>query len=325
MAHIAPAHPGLAKLLDAQLGVLTAPQATRLGIHPMTLHRWVESQRWRHPLPSIYIHPEASGFATESMALCQWGGPRAVLSHTAAARLLGLAGMEAASPEVTLEAARSCPTARVHRATLPVEDRRAWRGIPHTSAARTLIDLAAVVPLEALAIAFEDAWKKGLIQLDWVERRLFELGGRGRPGARALRRLLRDARRRGKPLDSPLEVRFWLFARSHFRRQLPTPGFEVWGEEGGPMTIDFAYPAQRLAIEAHSLQFHGPGAGNHERDAARASRLAAIGWRVHFVTSGQLRAPQKLARQIRAELSFDMTVPPPRRVVYDSFEVAAGS
>jgi very-short-patch-repair endonuclease len=313
-------HPGLAKLLDAQFGVLSAAQAARLGLHSMVLRRWVESHGWRRPLPRIYVHPDANGFETEAKALCLWGGDRAVLSHAAAARLLGLAGMQSAPAEVTLESARSCPAATVHRGTVPPEDRRTLRGIPHTSAARTLIDLAAVASEEALAIAFDDAWQKRLVQIDWVERRLFEMGARGRPGADALGRVLSDARRRGKPLDSPLEVQFWRFARRFFTQRLPTPGFEVWSPEGAQMVIDFAYPAERLAIEAHSFLFHGQKSA-HERDALRSSRLAAIGWRIIFVTAEQLRHPERLARRIRAALAFDLSVKPPRYVVHDAFEV----
>jgi hypothetical protein len=315
-------YPGLGALLNAQLGVITAAQAARLGIHPMVLRRWVDARGWRHPLPRIYVHPTAEGFETDAMALCLWGGKGAVLSHGGAARLLGLAGVQKAEPEVTLESARSSHGARVHRGVVPREDRRVTRGIPHTSEARTLIDLAAVVSEETLAIAFEDAWKRKLIQLDWVERRLAELGARGRPGADALQRVLRDAWRRGKPLDSSLEVRFWRFAREYLGRRLPTPGFELWPEGGGLMIIDFAFPAQRLAIEAHSFQFHGQVPA-HERDAVRASRLARIGWRVHFVTSGQLERPDELAEAIREELAFDMSRKPPPQVVNDSFWVPA--
>jgi hypothetical protein len=311
-------HPGLAKLLATQFGVVSAAQATRLGIHPMALRRWVDSRGWRRPLPRIYVHPDADGFESQAMALCLWGGKQAVLSHHAAARMLGLAGMQNAPAEITLDTGRSCPAARIHRGTVPPEDRRERTGIPYTSAARTLIDLAAVVPNEALAIAFEDAWRKQLVQLDWIERRLAEMGARGRPGADSLGRVLRDARRRGKPLDSPLEVQFWRFARKYFTHWLPTPGFEVCGEEGAPMVIDFAYPAQRVAIEAHSFLIHGQRPAL-ERDASRSSRLAAIGWRIIFATSERLRQPKDLAKEIRATLAFDMSVRPPERVVRDSF------
>jgi very-short-patch-repair endonuclease len=206
---------------------------------------------------------------------------------------------------------------------VPAEDRRVLRGIPCTSAARTLIDLAAVVDEEALAIALEDAWRRGLVQLDWIERRLTEMGRRGRGGAKALSRLLRDAKRRGKPMDSPLEVQFWRFARRYLFPRLPTPGYEVDDEVGALMVIDFAYPRQRVAIELHSLQFHGLRPAL-EKDAVRACRLAAVGWRVLFVTSGQLRRARELAEQIRSTLGFDMSVQPLRRVVYESMVLPPG-
>jgi very-short-patch-repair endonuclease len=228
--------------------------------------------------------------------------------------------MEAAPAEVTVEKGIERRGALVHRGTVPVGDRRTLRGIPHTNAARTLIDLAGVVDEEALAIAFEDAWHKKLVQLDWIARRLAELGPRGRPGAKALARLLRDGRRRAKPMDSPLEVKFWRFAQHHLRYRLPVPGEQVWDDEGEPMVIDFAYPRERVAIEVHSFLIHGQKSA-HERDAVRACRLAAIGWRILFVTSGQLKHAERLARRIRATLAFDMSANPDKRIVHDAVTV----
>jgi hypothetical protein len=324
MAHTPSETPGLAALLRAQAGVISAGQASALGIHPMTWRRRMKSQEWKHPFPGIYIHPDAEGFETEAKALCLWAGEGSVLSHGGAARLFGLAGMEAAPAEVTVEKAFRRHGALVHRGTIPAEDRRTRRGIPHTSAARTLIDLAAVVDEEALAIAVEDAWHKELVQLDWIARRLSELGPRGRRGARALARLISDGRRRGKPMDSPLEVKFWRFAQRHLRRRLPTPGCEVWDQEGAPMVIDFAYPRELVAIEVHSFLIHGQKPA-HERDALRASRLAAIGWRILFVTSGQLRQAERLAHRIRATIAFDPCASRDEPIVHDAFEVPAGA
>jgi hypothetical protein len=322
MAHTLDETPGLGALLRAQFGVISAAQASALGLHSMALRRAMDAGGWRRPFPGIYLHPEASGFESEAKALCLWAGDGGVLSHGGAARLLGLAGMETAPAEITIDKGYRRHGALVHRGTVPVEDRRMLRGIPCTSGARTLIDLAAVADDEALAISFEDAWRKRLVQLDWIERRLAELGSRGRPGAKALGRLLRDARRRGKPLDSPLEVKFWRFAQRFLRRRLPTPGHQVWDEEGAPMVVDFAYPRERVAIEVHSFLIHGQKPA-HEKDALRASRLAAVGWRILFVTSGQLRHAERLARRIEATLAFD-TSAEPGRIVHDAVVVPRG-
>jgi very-short-patch-repair endonuclease len=316
--------PGLAALLRAQFGVISRAQASGVGLYPMALHRRVKSEGWKHPFPGIYVHPDASGFETEAKALCLWAGKGAVLSHGGAARLLGLAGMEAAPAEVTVEKGIQRRGALVHRGVVSVEDRRTLRGIPHTSAARTLIDLAAVADDEALAIAFEDAWRKRLVQLDWIARRLAELGPRGRRGAKALARLLRDGRRRAKPMDSPLEVKFWRFAQRHLRLRMPVPGQQVRDEEGEPMVIDFAYPRERVAIEVHSFLIHGQKAA-HERDALRACRLAEIGWRILFVTSGQMRHEERLARRIRATLAFDPCADRNERIVHDQVTLPAGA
>ena len=160
-----------------------------------------------------------------------------------------------------------------------------------THAARTLIDLAGTVDVLPLAMALESAWRAKRVGLDWIERRLRELGSQGRPGTSRLRRVLDDCRGRDRPLDSALEVQFWWLLKVHGFR-LPEPGVEVRDTWGHPLRLDFAYVPERVAVETDGRQFHGDDV--FERDRARLSRLAAQGWRVMHVTSSQLRDPQRL-------------------------------
>jgi hypothetical protein len=184
-----------------------------------------------------------------------------------------------------------------------------------TNVARTLIDLAAISDEELLATALEGAWRRKLVDLNWIDRRLDRLGRKGRAGAEPLRRVLDDCRRRGRPLDSALEVRFWRWVkRSGLPR--PAPGFDVWDDEGPPMRIDFAYPAQRLAVETDGLAVHGRPEVQ-ERDRVRLSRLAALGWRVQHVTWSQLRNPERLQRRLANALAYDGARPENRVTVYD--------
>ncbi|MFZ4811947.1 MAG: hypothetical protein ACOYL9_11435, partial [Ilumatobacteraceae bacterium] len=63
--------------------------------------------------------------------------------------------------------------------------------------------------------------------------------------------------------------------------------------------VDFAIPALKIAIEAHSRRHHF-GVGAESADAAREAALQAEGWIVRFVTSAQTREPRTLRRSIEA-------------------------
>src|SRR4029079_15408039 len=76
--------------------------------------------------------------------------------------------------------------------------------------------------------AFECAWLKSRTLLDDLESRLEELRP-GRHGVRKLPALTADARKRERPLESPLEVDFWIFRRE---RKLPRPLTGVQFDDG---------------------------------------------------------------------------------------------
>jgi very-short-patch-repair endonuclease len=191
----------------------------------------------------------------------------------------------------------------VHRADVPAEDRRTVRRIPVTTVARTLVDLAGCVDDEALAIALEDAWRRRLAQLDWVERRMREAGGRGKPGMQALKRALRYCRSRPRPLESALEVRVWRLLKAH-GLPLPEPGLDFRDDEGHPGRIDFAYVRERVAIEADGFETHGHRVA-FEKDRTRLSRLAAAGWRVLHLTARHVQdEPERAARWVARALGL---------------------
>ena len=98
-----------------------------------------------------------------------------------------------------------------------------------------------------------------------------------------LRRVLADcAERSHKPMDSALEVRFWYWLKSS-GLPLASPQYPYAGHGDYVRFIDFAYPAQRLAIETDGFEFH-KSREQFEQDAAKLSYLAANGWRILHVT-----------------------------------------
>ena len=99
---------------------------------------------------------------------CKACGPGAVLSGLAAAHLLELLKGRAPAPEVTSPRERRVPGIKTRRTRGELQ-RTVWRGIPVTSPARTLVDLAAVLDAETLARAAHEAGIKHHTTPDQVE------------------------------------------------------------------------------------------------------------------------------------------------------------
>lgn len=182
------------------------------------------------------------------------------------------------------------------------EDRKVHRGIPVTTGARTIIDLASCLEGEELAIMVEEAWRKKIAAPSWVKERLKKLAGPGRRTG-ALSEVLADCDHRETALESALEVRVWRLLR---KAKLPVPrnSYPFSDDYGQPCRIDLAYPEQHLAIEADSYEYHGTREA-FEVDRLRTSRLAAQGWRLIQVTSKQLdEHPAEVVQRVREALRY---------------------
>ena len=82
-------------------------------------------------------------------------GEGSVLAGRAAAHLLDIVRGRRPPPEVLTPTKRRLAGSR--RSRVPRSERTRWRGIPVTTPARTLVDLAAVLGLEDLALACHDS------------------------------------------------------------------------------------------------------------------------------------------------------------------------
>lgn len=99
-------------------------------------------------------------------------GPRALLSHQSAAALWGIRPTARAFIDVTSPGhARGPHRVAVHRARrLHPEDCAQRSGIPATSLARTLLDLAEVLPARSVERAFEEAERRELLDIGALEQ-----------------------------------------------------------------------------------------------------------------------------------------------------------
>jgi very-short-patch-repair endonuclease len=230
-------------------------------------------------------------------------GDGGVLSHRSAADLHGLRRTDRPAVEVTVRRtyARNVDGVQVHRSsTLTAVDITTVDGIPCTTLARTLLDLAAVVDRRSLERALEQAEIMEVLDLgaldDQVQRNRTTVGGR------RLRAVLADYGGGQTPTESELEERFLALCRA---AGLPVPERQVYIDpgDGEPMVrADFAWRAQRLVVETDGGRYHRSRRA-FESDRRRDQRLMLAGWRVLRITWRQLRdEPRRIVALIARAL-----------------------
>lgn len=196
--------------------------------------------------PGVYRAGHAAP-STEStyMAAVLACGPGAALIERAAGHLLGLLRGRVPGPEVAARTERRVGGVRTRRSTLDRRDRTVWRGIPVTTVARTLVDLAAVLDEEALARATHEAGVRYRTTPRQVNKALARR--RRAPGSSKLHAVMSgDA----KATLSALEREFLKLLRAE---GLPLP--EVNRAADG-RRVDCRWPEHKLTVELDSYRFH---------------------------------------------------------------------
>ena len=205
-------------------------------------------------------------------------GPRAVLSHKSAASLHDLLMTSQTRVDVTVPGSRGAPRRRGLRIrvtqALHPEDVTTIDGIPVTSVARTIVDLAGVLNPGQLQRAIEQADREGVLNLLALQRALDR--NRGFKGRARLRALLAEYTG-APPTKSELERRFLELVD---RAGLPRPGVNV---RVAGIEVDCYWPDWSLVIELDSRAFHSDPRA-FERDPIRDARLQRQGLRVLRVT-----------------------------------------
>jgi very-short-patch-repair endonuclease len=245
-------------------------------------------------------------------------GDGAVISHRSAAALLELIDKGPVVVDVIAppERGRKIDGIRFHRVRPPrLDERGTVDGIPCTSPARTLVDLAGTVGSWTLGSAFERAAHKRMLDIAAIEASI-DPQRRGMKGLLALIERWRGAapltKTRGK-LKSPLEAKLLPLLT---RRNIPPPLFNAPVEIAeGRIEVDFLWPAHRFALEADSRAFHATHIA-FERDRWRDRELIRAGYSVLRVTHKEAEHEgEAVAETIASRLSADPVaiVPPHRR------------
>lgn len=292
----------IAALADDQHGVVARRQLVALGVDRAAIDRrlavglLIPLHRGVYAVGHRRLTLEGRWLAAVLAA-----GPGAVLSHRDAAALHGIRkAPESKKVSVsTPSAAKSTPALRVHsRRRLADEDVATVQGIPTTSPARTLVDLAPMLTAAQLQATLGEADRRGLLDPAAVHRALRRTKGRHGQGHRRLLAALDAHEQRGVTLlRSELEERFLDLID---RAGLPWP--ELNADAAG-LEVDALWPEQRLVVEldgwAHHKERHAAA-----RDRDKTNRLQLAGYDVlRFMHGDLVHRPEHVAQTIRTALA----------------------
>ncbi|HEY8470656.1 MAG TPA: type IV toxin-antitoxin system AbiEi family antitoxin domain-containing protein [Longimicrobiales bacterium] len=285
-------------LATRQHGVVARDQLVRAGVPAHKIEYRLKTGRLQRLYRAVYRVGPVAGAREREMAAVLACGETAVLSHDSAAAAWALAPAQGdgATVHVSVQGSWRAPGrgVRVHRVgPLAADEVTRLDGIPITTPARTLLDLAACAGGAALERALARADREGIVDRESIERLLARHPRR--PGTRRLAALLAGGARPALT-RSEAEARFLALIRKARLRE-PEANVVVRGYE-----VDLLWRAERLIVEIDGYAFHSSRAA-FEADRRRDSVLAVSGFRVVRVTWSQLsKEPEALLARIAQAL-----------------------
>ena len=261
----------IAELAEKQHGVVARWQLQALGIGRGAIDGRILRKRLHPAHRSVYaLSPAALERLGRWMAAVLAAGEGGALSHWSAASLWRMRpGTGPRSHVTSPRNRRKQSTITFHQARLRPDEVTEEQGIPVTTPARTLLDLAPSLPSAVLARMVERAPQSHGAPLAELLKRYPT-----RAGVPKLRAALAEP----TPMTrSDLEV---TLLEQVSEAGLPTPQVNavVEGYE-----VDFVWRAHRVIAELDSYMTHGSRTA-FERDRERDRKLAIAGWTVARVT-----------------------------------------
>jgi hypothetical protein len=276
--------------------VFRGSEAVRAGL---LTARQLDGPTWRRLFRDVYVHatvPVTHGLRAAAATVLL---PDAVVTGCSAAALWGVDLVGADDDvEVTLPPSAQPHRVRgmrVRRAVLPPGHRCRRGGVAVTTAEATALRLAACLPTDEAVCAVDQLIDTGVVDLAPIRQLAASTRGPGAARARSVCDLADGL------AGSPQETRLRLLIG---RSDLPPPvaQYRVMDQGIRAARVDFAWPAQKVAVEYDGL-WHAEE-GQFARDRRRLNRLREAGWQVVFVTAADLHRPAELIARIAAALGW---------------------
>jgi hypothetical protein len=266
----------VAAIADRQGGVVSRAQLLALGLGVAAIDHRVRTGRLHVVHRGVYsVGHRVLGAVGRRWAAVLACGPGAVLSHTSAADAWEIRASASGTMHVTVGPGGRAPGRgiRAHRRrALPADEATQLDGLPITTPARTLLDLAAGgLRGRRLEAALDRAERLRI--LDFAELRALLERYPGRPGSPALKAQLSRYVAGSMKTRSVLEE-LSIELCDTYGLPRPVSNAVIEGRER-----DFHWPHARLVVEADSYTWHrSPSALNDDRE--RDAVLVVAGFRV---------------------------------------------
>ena len=297
----------LASVARRQEGIVATRQLRAAGLHDEAISRWASAGRIRPVFRGVFTLGHTAVGARARMRAATLACPGSVISHRSAAVLLGFGK---AAPVVvdlipTVQRGRAIDGIKAHRVPHPDRSERGYAyGIPVTSVARTIVDLAGTYGEPELRDTFERAATENVLDLNAIDAVLSD--GPKRRGAPCLRRVIDDWR---PVAETAKHATF----RSLFEAKLlpliaaaglPLPRINAPIRTAERiLEVDLLWEHERFVVEADSRRHHGIEVA-FERDHKRARELIAAGYGFLGVTWREAeQEPEAVFAVIRQELA----------------------
>lgn len=287
----------IGRLAARQYGVVARWQLLKMGFEPGVIDRMI-AVGYLHPIHrGVYAvgHTSLSRGGRVMAAVLSYGR-KALASHVAGAWCWGMLRGPGSRIDVTVPGRGAHPRdgIRLHRPrNLVPDDITRVDGIPCTSVARVLLDLAATHP-HLLRRAFEESERKRVLDLERV-RTLLERA-RGHKGAHRLNAVLEEVNAPPYETRSENEDAFLELLREEKIR--PPDAMNVMI---GDFEVDAVWWDEKVVVEVDHYSTHGHRTA-FERDRIRDAELAIAKFTPIRITDAAIAERKGAASRLRRAL-----------------------
>ena len=287
-----------------QAGVWTRAQALQCGLSDGLIRGRRQRGAWASPESGVFVAASSqSSFHAACWVTFLAAGPLAVLSHEAAAVLWRLSVDQ---PRVVVTMPHGYHPLLRQSLVRQSRDLRASMvrqlvGLPVTSPARTIVDLASSLSVNALGRLLDEATTQRVVRLVEVQSLAQQVVSSGRRGMGRLASVLDERVGSSSPPASELERMFQLLLRSaglpEGRRHVA-----IAGRAGRAHIVDSFYEAEMVIVELDGRRWH-LRLDKAAEDRARDNHAAALGYlTVRYLWENVVSQPKLAADNLASVL-----------------------
>jgi hypothetical protein len=286
----------------SQHGLVRLDQLREIGASSAARRHLVESGALEQLSVSVFrVAGSPDTLLQQRMAAVLDAGPGASLSHGSATESWGLGRRRHVHHEVARMrriTPRESHLGMVHvvRDLLP-HHVVLRHGVPTTTPARTVVDLAATSAPTFVERVLDIAWARRLLNIGEVDNIVREVRKKGRAGVRLMDGLLEPRRFRPRP-GSALELRFEEILAQN-RLPAMRPQVHLYDDEGWIGCVDYVAVAVPLVVFVDGAAWH-TSLTDQRHDDMQTRRIRAIGYDVERVSDAEILFDGRaLARRLR--------------------------